>query len=137
WSDRMVSMYGSIFLGGIIFALLRHRLKSPRWYIFVLMIVPMIVDGFTHLVSDLTGLGQGFRYTNEWLAALSGGIFSSSFYVGNALGSFNSWMRLLTGLSFGLAMVWMAYPQFELYFRDARRKLEPRMRRIERLSSQS
>lgn len=129
WSDRMVSLYGGIFLGGLIFALLRRRLRSPGWRTFVLLIVPMVVDGITHLISDLAGMGQGFRYNNGWLAALTGNLFSQSFYVGNALGSFNSWMRLITGLLFGLAVVWMVYPQFETYFQDTRRTLEPRLRR--------
>jgi uncharacterized membrane protein len=129
WSDRMVSMYGGIFLGGLIFALLRSRLRSPEWRTFGLMIalmIPMIVDGTTHWVSDLAGVGQGFRYTNAWLAALTGNLFPQSFYVGNGLGSFNSWMRLVTGLLFGLAAVWMIYPLLEASFQDVRQTLESR-----------
>jgi len=137
WSDRMVSLYGGILLGGLIFVLLRHRLKSPNWRIFGLMIAPMIVDGVTHWFSDLAGIGQGFRYTNAWLATLIGNLFPRSFYVGNALGSFNSWMRLITGLLFGLAVVWMVYPQLEAYFQNARRTLEPRLRRTRRFPRQS
>jgi uncharacterized membrane protein len=64
WSDRMVSMYGGVFLGGLIFALLRRRLDSPKWHVFGMMIVPMIVDGVTHAISDFAGMGQGFRYDN-------------------------------------------------------------------------
>jgi len=105
---------------------LRRRTKSPRWYVFGLMIAPMIVDGVTHMLSDFAGIGQGFRYTNAWLAALTNNLFPQGVYVGNELGSFNSWMRLVSGLLFGLAVVWMLYPLFEAYFRDARRTLEPR-----------
>jgi len=137
WSDRMVSLYGGIFLGGLIFGLLRHRLKPPNRRIFGLMIAPMIVDGVTHWFSDLAGIGQGFRYNHAWLATLTGNLFSRSFYVGNALGSFNSLMRLVTGLLFGLAVVWMVYPQFETYFQDARRTLGPRLRRAGRFPRQS
>jgi uncharacterized membrane protein len=136
WSDRMVSMYGGIFLGGLIFALLRQRLGSPRWYILGAMITPMVLDGVTHSVSDLAGMGQGFRYDNAWLAKLTRDLFPPSFYAGNALGSFNSWMRLITGLLFGLAVVWVVYPQFEIYFQNARRTLEPRLRRAGRLAVQ-
>ena len=129
WSDRMVSMYGGIFLGGLIFALLRSRLRSPGWRTFGLMIalmIPMILDGTTHWVSDLAGVGQGFRYTNAWLARLTGNLFPQSFYVGNGLGSLNSWMRLVTGLLFGLAAVWMIYPLLETSFHEVRQTLKSR-----------
>lgn len=132
WSDRMVSMYGGIFLGGLIFALLRPRLRLPGWRAFGLMIalmIPMIVDGTTHWVSDLAGVGRGFRYTNAWLAALTGNLFPQSFYVGNELGSFNSWMRLITGLLFGLAAAWMIVPLLESSFQDVRQTLESRQQR--------
>jgi uncharacterized membrane protein len=124
WSDRMVSLYGGIFLGGLIFALLDRRLRSPRWWMFVLLIVPMAVDGMTHTISDLAGVGQGFRYDNAWLATLTRNLLPQRFYVGTEVGSFNSWMRLITGLLFGLAMPWMVYPVFEAYFRDIRQTLE-------------
>lgn len=128
WSDRMVSLYGGILLGGLIFALLRHRLKPLSWRKMVivagLMLPPMILDGVTHWISDLVGLGVGFRYDNAWLAALTGNVFSQAFYVGNALGSFNFWMRLITGLLFGLGGVWLTYPLVEMYFRDVLRVLK-------------
>lgn len=135
WSDRMVSLYGGIFLGGLIFSLLRHRLRSPGWPTFVLLIVPMAVDGVTHFISDLAGVGRGFRYHNVWLARLTGNLLPQSFYVGTELGSFNSWVRLVTGLLFGLAVVWMVYPVLETYFRDVRQALEPRLRQVVRPSA--
>jgi len=129
-SDRMVSLYGGILLGGLLFALLRRRLKPPRWRVLVLMAAPIMVDGLTHMLSDVAGVGQGFRYGNAWLAALTGDLFPESFYVGNALGSFNSWMRLITGLLFGLGVVWLVYPYFEAYFQEIRQALEPRLERL-------
>ena len=129
WSDRMVAMYGGIFLGGMIFGLLRHRLRSPKWWVAVLLCAPLVVDGATHFVSDLSGVGQGFRYQNAWLATLTGHVFPQRFYAGTELGSFNSWMRLITGLVFGWAVVWMVYPVLEAFFRDTRKTLEGRMLR--------
>ena len=129
WSDRMVAMYGGIFVGGVIFGLLRHRLRSPKWWVFVLLCAPLVVDGATHFISDLAGVGQGFRYNNAWLATLTGHVFPQRFYVGTELGSFNSWMRLITGLVFGWAVVWMVYPVLEAFFRDTRKTLEGRMLR--------
>jgi hypothetical protein len=68
------------------------------------------VDGLTHAVSDLAGIGEGFRDTNRWLALLTKNIFPTTFYVGDALGSFNSHMRLLTGLLAGLGLVSLVFP---------------------------
>jgi len=110
WSDRMVSFYGGIFLGGIVFATMRRWIKSPRWVIALLLIAPIVLDGGTHMISDLGGVARGFRYDNAWLAYLTGNAFPVSFYAGNALGSFNSWMRLITGLLAGLAITWTVYP---------------------------
>jgi uncharacterized membrane protein len=128
WSDRMVSLYGGVLLGGLLFALFRRYVKPPRGRTLVLMIAPIILDGTTHWISDLAGVGRGFRYTNAWLGTLTGNALPQSFYVGNALGSFNSWMRLITGLLFGLAMVWLTYPFIADYFQEIRQTLEARYR---------
>lgn len=78
----------------------------------------MALDGGTHFVSDLFGLQQGFRYGNAWLAALTRQVFPATYYVGNALGSFNSWMRLFTGLFFGAGIVWFGFPYIDEWFGD-------------------
>ena len=72
------------------------------------------MDGTTHLVSDWqAGIAAGFRYTNDWLVALTGGRFSDTFYIGDAWGSFNSWMRLISGALFGIALVGWMFPLLE------------------------
>jgi uncharacterized membrane protein len=125
WSDRMVSMYSSLLLWSIPFALLRRRLKPLTRWGFILFLLPMLVDGVTHMVSDVTGgIGLGFRETNNWLAVLTNHSLPATFYVGDALGSFNSWMRLLTGLLFGLGVVWCLYPRLQASFVDTSRHIE-------------
>jgi uncharacterized membrane protein len=113
WSDRMVSLYTSIFAFGLLARLLRRRLEPLPIWAFILLALPMAIDGGTHFLSDFAGLGEGFRDQNAWLAALTGNLLPTSFYVGDALGSFNSWMRLLTGVLFGLGIVWTAFPHIE------------------------
>ncbi|VAW43265.1 hypothetical protein MNBD_CHLOROFLEXI01-4128 [hydrothermal vent metagenome] len=111
WSDRMVFMYGSIILFGIpLFWLRNKKIKPIAWWGFLLLLLPMAIDGGTHLISDFSGIGNGFRDGNIWLATLTNNAFTSSFYAGDALGSFNSWMRLLTGLPFGLGIAWFLLP---------------------------
>lgn len=116
WSDRMVSLYTSLLVAGGLFALVRRWLKPLPWWGFAAFIWPMAIDGSTHLISDMAGLGNGFRDSNAWLAALTGNVFPATFYAGDALGSFNSWMRLMTGILFAIGCVWLTYPQLEREF---------------------
>jgi len=104
WSDRMVSFYGGWFLFVLLYALLRRRIRGLRWQVAALLLLPMAVDGMTHMVSDLWGVTAGFRQSNAWLAVLTGSLLPPTFYAGDAWGSFNSLARLVTGLlaAFGL-----------------------------------
>jgi uncharacterized membrane protein len=124
WSDRMVSMYTSILFGGLPYGLVRKRQKPLSFWKFAILLLPMAIDGSTHLMSDLQGIGQGFRDTNIWLQILTNNTFSTAFYQGDALGSFNSWMRLITGLLFGIALVAFAYPYINDSFADIVRRSE-------------
>ena len=110
WSDRMVSMYGGILIGSLIVSRFKRWLKpiSPWWTIVV--IFPMGIDGVTHAISDLFGFKNGFRYHNTWLVNFTHNIFDSTFYIGNAIGSFNWWMRLLSGLIFGIGLMYIILP---------------------------
>jgi len=110
WSDRMISFYTSVWLFAAAWWPLRRKVKPLSWLVFALLLFPIIIDGGTHAVSDLAGIGQGFRDTNQWLAVLTNNSFSMTFYAGDALGSFNSWARLLSGLLAGLSIVWLAFP---------------------------
>lgn len=113
WSDRMVYMYGMTWLVLILYQQLRTRFQIKRinLILFVILLMPMTVDGFSHMVSDFQGgLFEGFRYHNEWLANLTHHIMPQTFYVGDTLGTFNSWMRLISGIGFGVGVVWLVIP---------------------------
>ena len=116
WSDRMVSMYSGLGLFGLVWWFMRRWLKPLPWWGLILFLLPMAVDGTSHFFSDLAGIGQGFRDANLWLAVLTQHSFSPSFYAGDAWGSFNSLMRLLTGLLFGMGIVWYTYPYLDKAF---------------------
>ncbi len=113
WSDRMVSLYTSVFAGGLIYALFRKHLRPLNLMGFAVLGLPMVLDGGMHFLSDFARLGQGFRDSNLWLAVLTQNVFAPAFYAGDALGSFNWWARLVTGVLFGLGVVWLAYPRLD------------------------
>jgi uncharacterized membrane protein len=132
YSDRMVSMYTGFWIAALVFGLIRRRVKPLPIWGFILFCIPLAVDGFTHLISDLqagTNFGTGFRDTNVWLAALTNAALPVTFYAGDALGSFNSIMRLLTGVLFGVGTVWFAFPYVDAAFYEMREEMEEKIRR--------
>ncbi len=132
WSDRMVSMYTSVLIFGWLWAALGRRRQPLSLWAFALLALPMFVDGATHMISDFAGIGHGFRDTNAWLAALTGSAFPASFYAGDALGSFNSWMRLITGVLFGLGAAWLALPYVDWTMADSAAAIEAKFKRAGR-----
>lgn len=110
WSDRMISFYTSIWFFALIWRWVRAKIRPLSLWGFVLFLLPIGVDGGSHMISDLAGIGQGFRDSNLWLAALTNNSLPALFYAGDALGSFNSWMRISTGLLAGFGIVWYTLP---------------------------
>lgn len=118
WSDRMVYMFTSILIFSWVWGLLRNKARPISWKVLVLFLLPMALDGTTHFISDLSGLHQGFRDSNTWLVGLTQNTFSPTFYAGDAWGSFNSIMRMISGILFGAGIVWFGFPYLEEYFKD-------------------
>lgn len=110
-AERDIAIYVTFFLAGLGYALVRRRARGLSWRVFVLLILPMALDGGSHVVSEITRLG--FRESNAWLATLTGHVFSQTFYTGTTFGSFNWLMRTLTGALFAVACVWFAYPYLQ------------------------
>jgi hypothetical protein len=121
WSERMIALYGSVWLGAMGFALVRARLKSLPLVAWLLVgVLPVGLDGLIHMVNDAVAgtSGAGFRDNNAWLQALTRKQLPPWFYAGDALGSFNSDVRWLTGILFGLTTVWLLFPMLEAAMRD-------------------
>jgi uncharacterized membrane protein len=112
WSDRMISFYTSIWVFAALWYPWRRKIKLLSWWGFFLLLLPMILDGGTHMVSDFYGIGQGFRDANLWLATLTNNSMPATFYAGDMLGSFNSGMRIFSGLLAGLGVIWLIFPYF-------------------------
>lgn len=116
YSDRMISLYTSAWVAALIFAALRKRARPLPIVWLLAFLLPLALDGGTHTVSDLWGIGQGFRDTNAWLRALTFDALPDSFYVGDAWGSFNSIMRLITGVLAGFAVAFAVLPRVDRAF---------------------
>lgn len=110
WSDRMVALYTSIPLFALVYYPFRRKVRHLPIWAFLLLLMPIALDGGTHMLSDLAGIGHGFRDTNAWLGTLTGDVLPTWFYVGDALGSFNSWMRIVSGALSGFGAAWLAFP---------------------------
>lgn len=138
WSDRMMSFYGSIWIGGLIYALARRKLRqlSPIAWLFF-GILPVGIDGLSHFINDaLAGTtGAGFRDTNDWLRFVTGNAFSNAFYYGDALGSFNSDVRWITGFLFGLTSVWFLFPLVEESMRDVLVQAQKQVEKIQAVNN--
>jgi uncharacterized membrane protein len=123
WSDRMVAMYSSMFLFGLLYALFRElgfRIKGVSWWLFALLILPMAIDGTTHLIND--ALRLDFRQTNEWAVFLTNNAFPADFYIDDMFGSLNSVLRIVTGILFGLGVVYFLWPIMDSEFSPKRNR---------------
>jgi uncharacterized membrane protein len=110
WSDHMISFYTSVWVFAVLWYPFRRKIKTLSWLGFIFFLLPIMMDGGTHTLSDFSGIGQGFRDSNQWLAILTNNLFPATFYAGDALGSFNSIMRFISGIFAGLGIVWLAFP---------------------------
>ena len=116
----MLSFYTMTPLFGLVYAALRYvrrELKPLSWTAVLVLTVPLIVDGGTHLLDDAMHgvLTPGFRDANVWLAWATGDRWPA-FYAGDHFGTFNWWMRLMTGLLAAWAIAFSAFPRLDKAF---------------------
>ena len=125
-NHRMVAIFAGIVAGGLVWGLAGGR---PRLgpIVFLLLTLPLLVDGFSHMLSENSG--AGFRQGNAWAVALTGGMFSAAFYEGTTIGSLNWLLRTVTGLLFGLALVWFLFSYLSMRFEEMRTRLEPKFQK--------
>ncbi len=133
WSDRMISTYGGIWLGALLWAIFGKRVSRLSLVVWLVVgVLPLGLDGVTHMINDgIAGSsGQGFRDTNDWLRVLTFNAFPADFYYGNQLGSFNSWARWITGLLFGITTVFAIFPILKIAMLETQQDLEYQLARI-------
>lgn len=90
---RCVALYTSVLVGGVLFGLLRRWIRPASWRLFWVMTLPILIDGLLHMADDI--MQVGFR----------GG--------GDAIGTPNFWLRMITGVVFGIAVVITIHPRLD------------------------
>jgi uncharacterized membrane protein/glutaredoxin len=104
---RNTAIYAGILFFGILFGIARDRnvswlqwLRKPlKWYWFVLLLVPLFVDGVTHMIGIRDMLSQDMDTS------------FGSFYIGSQTFSLNWWLRIITGGLAALGVAWFAFPR--------------------------
>ena len=130
YSDRLMAWYGSFWIASLVYGLIRRRVKPLPFWGLVLLSLPMFVDGTTHTISDMlinNQFGAGFRDSNVWLAQLTNNALPAAFVAGDALGSFNSLARWISGALFGVGLAWFLLPYAEGTFAYRRAELEVKL----------
>ncbi|RME46333.1 MAG: DUF2085 domain-containing protein [Chloroflexi bacterium] len=95
---RDIAIYGAVLVAGLVFGLVRDRLKPLPFKFFLLFVIPIAVDGFTQLLGGLVPFLPAREST--WF------------------------LRTVTGALFGIGGVWLAYPYIEQGMREIRQSLE-------------
>lgn len=124
-NHRMTAIFVALLFGGLGWGLAGGRPRISFMWL-VVMALPLLVDGISHMISENSG--AGFRETNDWAIAITGGLFPPSFYEGTTMGTLNWWLRTLTGILFGLGLAWFLFTYLSSMFAPVRAQLEPRLR---------
>jgi uncharacterized membrane protein len=137
WCHRDVSIYTTILLGGLVYSLVRNKLKplKLRWYVFFM--VPIAMDAGMAMASEwmpvvpinmmwvigliTMGLVSAILRSQNYLTWHSYLFFAfgplSLIYL-QFFGPHQSnvYLRTITGFIFGFGTIWFAYPYLETYF---------------------
>jgi uncharacterized membrane protein len=122
--ERDVGIYGFIFIGGLLYGMLRRSVRInplPLWAFLIIGMGPIAADGFSQLLG-------------YWSMPLSGGDpsgIAAFFQSVLPLRESSPLMRAFTGAWFGLTLVWMAYPHVEKGMRETAHDLAGKLERAD------
>jgi uncharacterized membrane protein len=98
YCHRETAMYTTLFIGGLVYAIIRNHLQPISLRLTGYLLLPMVLDGTTQLLNDLLPW-VGLRSDNH------------------AIWSLNWWLRMGTGFLFTIAVVTGIYPRLERSFK--------------------
>lgn len=109
--ERCVAIYAGLLFAGILFAILRKRLKPISIFAWVLLgIVPIGLDGISQLVGAIPFLPFPSRESTPLI-------------------------RTVVGILFGVMNVWLAYPYMEESMREAQVSITGKLVRVDQQQS--
>lgn len=137
--QRCTAIWGAFFAGGLLYILVRNRLKPMPFQWWILALIPAGLDGGTQLVGPLYQVLPGWWLTGFALA-LSAMLIAAfilvripywQFYLFvlcfptgmilvqvNGARTSNWQLRTITGVILGLAYAWLVFPMLEESFQQ-------------------
>ena len=95
--ERDVAMYGALLLFGLIFAASGKKIKSVKWYLWLILgTFPIALDGFSQLPGMIAGLPDIINREST------------------------PFLRTLTGVLFGFLTAWYLFPLIEASMKETR-----------------
>ena len=108
--ERDVAIWGAVLLFGLLFALTRRKIPPLPWYLWILIgWLPIGIDGFSQIISQLSNSPIPFRESTPLL-------------------------RTITGFLFGFTTAWFGYPLIEEAMRENRAYLAAKIARIQAIN---
>lgn len=104
---RDMGIYLALFTGGLVYSIpvVRRRVRPIPVYLYVILgLAPIGIDGFSQLL--------GYPPFNLWAARET-----------------TPYFRVVTGIVFGFATAWLAFPHFELAMRETAEQIEAKFAR--------
>ncbi len=141
--ERCTAIYLSMAVGGLIYAMLRQRVKALPFKWYILFLVPIAVDGGTAMFSvwleyfpsviyglwavglTILAICLAILYkqrllTWQGLLFFLAGPLSLIYLQIVGFHTSNWWLRAITASIFALGTIWLAYPSFEEGFGETR-----------------
>lgn len=125
--ERDIAIYGFVLVGGLLYGLLRRRLKIRPLPLLVFILVglgPIGLDGFSQLFGYWSTPLDGSDPSG--IMATINGIF--------ALRESSPFLRTFTGALFGFMLVWLAYPHVNVGMKATEEDVARKLRRIGEMS---
>ncbi len=111
--QRDVAIWGMMLVFGLLYAVTKRKIPALPWYLWILIgIVPIGLDGFSQLFSQINLFSLPYRESTPFL-------------------------RTLTGSLFGFTTAWFGFPILEETFEDTRKMLAGKRARIMKAKEQS